>query len=144
MRKPLETSSTQAGPQLPSEPMGFFIRLFALVTDLLILFAFDSLLVFLFGRDIAVGIAWFAHAGYFTLFTALRGQTPGKMVFRIAVVTTADGEMGIARAAIREVMGKVVAFPLAPLLLGHFFCLFDDNKQSWFDKMVGTYVVKRT
>ncbi len=124
--------------------MGFFIRLLALATDLLILFAFDSLLVYLFGRDVAVGIAWVAHAAYFTLFTGLRGQTPGKMVFRITVVTTDGGDIGMARAAIREVIGKVVAFPLVPLLLGHFFCVFDEKKQSWFDKMVGTYVRKRT
>ncbi len=120
------------------------IRLFALVTDLLILGAVDSLLVFFLGRDVAVGIAWVVHMAYFTLFTGWRGQTPGKMVFRIAAVSTDGGNMGMARAAIREIMGKVVAFPLAPLLLGHFFCVFDENKQSWFDKMAGTYVVRRT
>ena len=124
--------------------MGFFIRLLALATDLLILFAFYALLDFLFVRIIVIAIALFAQAAYFTLFTALRGQTPGKMVFRIAVATTDGGKMGMAQAAIREVMGKVVAFSVWPLLLGHFFCLFDDHKQSWFDKMVGTYVVRRT
>ena len=123
--------------------MGFFIRLFALGTDMLILFPFYGLLDFLLDRNVAVVIALFTHTAYFTLFTAVRGQTPGKMVFRITAVTTADGEMDMARAAIREVMGKMVAFCLWPLLLGHFFCLFDDNKQSWFDKMVGTYVIKR-
>ena len=123
--------------------MGFFIRLFALAVDLLILFPFYYLLDLLLDRNVAVVIALFTHSAYFTLFMAFRGQTPGKMVFRITAVTTADGDMGMARAAIREVMGKMVAFCLWPLLLGHFFCVFDDNKQSWFDKMVGTYVVKK-
>ncbi len=78
-------------------------------------------------------------AAYYTLFTGLRGQTPGKMAVGIKVIREDGSLPGVGYAALRETIGKLVS-GLA-LLLGYLWVAFDTKKQGWHDKMAGTVVV---
>ena len=88
------------------------------------------------GRSLGglVGIAYFV---YFE--GSPSGQTFGKRVMNIRVVDTGTGQsIGYGRAAIRWVMRIVSTIPC---LLGYFWMLWDKEKQTWHDKVAGSYVV---
>jgi uncharacterized RDD family membrane protein YckC len=68
------------------------------------------------------------------------GQTLGKKIMRIQVVTL-DGQLpsfwkSIGRAIIGYGISSFV------FNLGFLWMLWDDQKQTWHDKLFGTYVVK--
>lgn len=77
---------------------------------------------------------------YEGLLIAFRnGQTIGKLAMGIRVIS-AGGQpvsvgMAFARAAMKIISGLV-------LLLGYLWMLWDPNKQTWHDKVAGTYVVR--
>lgn len=77
---------------------------------------------------------------YFTLFTGVFGQTPGKMALRLKVVNERGEIPGLGRAAIREIPGKLLSSLV--LSLGFLWIAFDSRKQGWHDKIAGTYVVR--
>ena len=69
------------------------------------------------------------------------GQTIGKLAMGIRVVSVGGQPvsvgMSFARAAMKIISGLV-------LLLGYLWMLWDPNKQTWHDKVAGTYVVRTT
>ena len=77
---------------------------------------------------------------YHWLFTGLKGQTPGKMVFRIKVVDAQGNQPTLKVAALREVLGKLISTVV--LCVGFLWIAFDDSKQGWHDKIANTYVIK--
>ena len=79
------------------------------------------------------------HVTYWVLFTGLTGRTPGKMVAGLRVVDAEGARPGIARAAMRELVGKFLAG--LPLWLGFVWAAFDGRRQGWHDKIADTYVV---
>ena len=76
---------------------------------------------------------------YYWLLTGIRGQTLGKMAVGIKVVNNQGNKPGLARAALRESIGKTISTLV--LLLGFFWVIWDSRKQAWHDKLSGTYVV---
>lgn len=76
---------------------------------------------------------------YFTVFVGWRGQTPGKMLFRLSIVRASGDEVGYGRAFVRWI-GQI----LSTLLLGIGFLMvaFSLKKQGLHDKLAGTYVVR--
>jgi len=76
---------------------------------------------------------------YYWLMTGLRGQTLGKMVVGIRVVNNRGTKPGLARAALRESIGKTISTVV--LFLGFFWVIWDDRAQGWHDKLASTYVV---
>ena len=121
------------------EYVGFWRRAGAILIDWAILFVVVILAAVTAGQGGLVQwlIIWMV---YFVLFTGLRGQTPGKQVWGIRVVT-GDGEIpGIGRAVMREVVGRIVSAIV--LLLGYIWVVFDSRKQGWHDKIGGTYVIR--
>lgn len=80
----------------------------------------------------------FIYAGY---FLTKKGATPGKQAMKIRVVKV-EGFRNITwlEAFLREVLGKVLSGLV--ILLGYIWYFFDDKKQTWHDKIAGTYVVK--
>jgi uncharacterized RDD family membrane protein YckC len=82
---------------------------------------------FLFGMTYQ---AWFLH---------WRGQTPGKMLLGIKVVTPEGGSLS---------WGKAIVRPLAEILsgclcfFGYFMVLWDKEKRALHDQLVGTRVIK--
>jgi len=76
---------------------------------------------------------------YYTVFTAVRGQTPGKMLLRIKVVNENDRTPGVGYVLLRETIGRLLA--TIPLYLGFLWIAWDGKKQGWHDKLAGTYVI---
>ena len=84
---------------------------------------------------------------YFYLIrpTAATGQTFGKRTLGIRVVNRDGDPPGLGRALIRYVLGFGVEVVLAYVLvgfLGLLWPLWDKDKQTWHDKIAGTYVVE--
>ena len=76
---------------------------------------------------------------YYGLMEGRTGQTLGKKALSVKVVDSYTGApIGVGRA-----IGRYFARFLSaiPCLLGYFWMLWDPNKQTWHDKMVGSYVV---
>lgn len=82
---------------------------------------------------------------YVWLFIGLKGQTPGKMLFRIRVVNEGGGIPGLKRAALRELLWKPILPILIPIVLFSSAMPFSFGPPptlNWNDKVAGTYVVK--
>jgi uncharacterized RDD family membrane protein YckC len=75
---------------------------------------------------------------YFALFWTLGGQTPGQYLMGVRVVRVDGKRLNFGRALLRWV-GLIVS--LFPLGLGYLWCLWDDRRQIFADKMARTVVV---
>lgn len=86
----------------------------------------------------AIGTAALLYAVfYYVFFWSLTGQTPGKAVLGLRVVTTKGERISPLRAALRF-CGYIVS--AVPLFLGFIWILLDNRRQGWHDKIAGTYV----
>jgi uncharacterized RDD family membrane protein YckC len=118
---------------------GFWPRFGALIVDSLILAIPVYVLGYLptsLGYALSVGLS----ATYFTWFEGGEtGQTPGKRLFGIRVVSIEDGgPLGFGRGFVRWI-GRYVS-SLA-LLIGYLWMLWDAERQCWHDKMARAVVV---
>lgn len=94
-----------------------------------------------FGGIALTFVAWTLYAG---LMNGLKGQTLGKMALGIRVVRRDTGALlgaplGLARAALHDVMWQLCCFPG---LLDSLWPLWDKERQSLHDKAVGSVVVR--
>lgn len=76
--------------------------------------------------------------GYHVFFWSLTGQTPGKFMLGLRVVTTKGKKVNPLRALFRFFGYLVSAITLC---LGFAWILVDDYRQGWHDKISGTYVI---
>lgn len=76
---------------------------------------------------------------YYWVPTALSGQTLGKRLVGIKVVDAEGRPPGYARAAMREVVGKLLSALL--LYLGYLVALFHPERRALHDLVGGTWVV---
>jgi len=76
---------------------------------------------------------------YNTYLISHGGQTLGKKLMKIKVLTVSGYEVDGSKAFLREFLGKGV---MGMLVIGYFWMLFDKRKQCWQDKMADTVVVK--
>jgi uncharacterized RDD family membrane protein YckC len=145
------------GQATAGEYAGFVSRLVAYVVDLAILGAVAAIVLivtsFLEGfvprtgtvaritslllaaSAIAVNIG--IYFGYEVGFVVLAGQTPGKRLMGVRVVST-DGGPVRPGMAFRRVIGLWLAWIL---LLGYLMVLIDDRRQGLQDKLANTFVV---
>jgi len=79
------------------------------------------------------------EAAYFTYFYGYTGQTIGKMVCGLKVVSTEGGLIGYRRAFLRWI-GYQISFYI--FFFGFFWIALDPNKQGWHDKIARTFVIK--
>ena len=75
---------------------------------------------------------------YFIFFFSTTGQTVGKSLMGLRVVTTDGLRMGVKRSFIRTLC---YAISLAPLGLGFLWVLGEDRRKAWHDKIAHTYVL---
>jgi predicted Zn finger-like uncharacterized protein len=150
----LRDASDPAPRLLPKA--GFWIRVVAYVLDFLLLWTVEYLLSLLIGLTVGLlglsaegdpsieVVIWLFSAalsiGYAVFFTGYCGQTPGKMALRIKVIRTDGSPLGYGRAALREVLGKLISGIL--LGIGYLMVAFDSQKQGLHDKIADTYVIK--
>ena len=76
--------------------------------------------------------------GYFLFFFTITGQTIGKRVLGLRVVTASGGRLSLGRAALR-LAGYVLS--AAPLYLGFLAMLVDDRRRTWHDRIAGSAVI---
>ena len=75
---------------------------------------------------------------YFIFFFSTTGQTVGKAIMGLRVVTTDGKRMGVKRSFIRTLC---YTLSLAPLGLGFLWVLGEDRRKAWHDKFARTYVL---
>ena len=76
---------------------------------------------------------------YYGLMEGRTGQTVGKRALSVKVVDARTGTpIGVGRAIGRH-FAKILS--AIPCFLGYLWMLWDPQKQTWHDKMVGSYVV---
>ncbi len=121
-----------------TEYAGLGIRAIAYLIDFLLVNIMG--VVILITVDPSGLIAYGAAISYWVLFTGLRGQTPGKMVMGLHVVRPGRPVPGIGPALARETLGKLMS--VLSLGLGYAWAGWDPRKQTWHDKLAGTYVVR--
>ena len=75
---------------------------------------------------------------YFVFFFSTTGQTVGKAVMGLRVVTVDGQRLGVKRSFIRTLCYTI---SLAPLGLGFLWVLGEDRRKTWHDKIARTYVL---
>jgi uncharacterized RDD family membrane protein YckC len=81
---------------------------------------------------------------YWWLMVGRWGQTLGKMALGEKVVRAEDaGPVGYARAFGRMATQSLLGLFVVPLFIAYLWPLWDRRKQTLYDKMVGTIVVRR-
>jgi uncharacterized RDD family membrane protein YckC len=130
---------------------GAFSRLVAAVIDYAILLSIDAVVVYFTLRMVSAELdAWtilpkvplvlflaLIKAGYFGMFTAMGGQTIGKMATRIRVVTEDGHTLGAAQSMTRTLAGAVTALTLG---LGFLPALGGEHR-ALHDRLARTRVV---
>jgi uncharacterized RDD family membrane protein YckC len=76
---------------------------------------------------------------YYIVAISRWGQTLGALAMSLKVVHPDGSLLSPARAAVRWI-GSIVS--AIPFLLGYFWMIWDNRKQTWHDKMAGSVVVK--
>jgi len=142
-----------AGPSGPRA--GFGKRLVAALIDGILLSIVGYIIGSILGQDVTTvedGTAIYALDGpaaglslvlqlayYVSLEGGRAGATLGKKAMGIRVIDArAGGSIGYGRAFIRWI-GRFVS--ALPCLLGYFWMLWDNNKQTWHDKFANAIVV---
>lgn len=133
---------------------GFFVRLVAYVIDSLIALLAVGIIKFPFSIVAASGVSFlnanfiFHHsfldvlgyvgvAAYFVLLTYFSHSTPGKMLFRLEVVTK-TGEWTFLNVLYRETVGRFLS---SILCIGYLAVLVTQDKQGFHDMLCDTNVV---
>ncbi|TSB48060.1 RDD family protein [Alkalicoccobacillus porphyridii] len=137
---------------------GFWVRLWAFLLDLIVVFSIQSIFInswFLFLPDGFQSIGIFAtqtflYAGtffvYFALMTKFYGKTVGKMVLGIKVVSSEGESLNWKQILFREgivrLMYHVVIFGIPYLFLWlYLFVAFVPAKKGLHDLVADTYVI---
>jgi len=125
------------------------IRLFAAGVDSIIIGVILTILILILGWifglllviDIIIRLYYielvFAMI-YTVVFWGWRGQTPGKMLFRIKIVKTDGSPIDYGTALVRYIAYYVSGILL---LIGFLWVLWDRRKQGLHDKIAGTVVI---
>ncbi len=144
-------AQSEAAVAAPFQPMpaaasqllaGFWRRFGAAAIDTVITFAFamvgivEQLGIYMVGALPWLVVVW----AYYVILTGIRGQTFGKMALGIKVVDVNGNIPGLGRAALREIVGKIISTLV--FWLGFLWTIWDPNKQGWHDKLASTYVIR--
>jgi uncharacterized RDD family membrane protein YckC len=131
----------QTHSALTTERSGFWRRFAAALIDGIALGVVSGILRAILGNGGGEGLGLVISLGYYTYFHGKTGQTPGDAVMSIRVVDLRDGTgapIGYGRALGRALMSIVSA---VVLLIGYLWMIWDSEKQTWHDKVVGSVVV---
>jgi len=87
-------------------------------------------------------VAFAIHFVYFGYFWSKRGQSPGKMLMNIEVLKQDGSMMSFFEAGLRGTFG----YWLSSLIfyIGFLWALFDENGETWHDKILSTQVVYKS
>jgi uncharacterized RDD family membrane protein YckC len=122
------------------ETAGFPERLVAYIIDLIILVIPFIIISLLLPTVLYIIVALVIGVGYFVYFWTSSGQTIGKMVMGLKVVSAESGDLLDPGTAVLRYVGYIVSS--IPIYLGFFWVLWDPNKEGWHDKIAKTRVIK--
>jgi uncharacterized RDD family membrane protein YckC len=111
---------------------GFWIRVAASLLDAILISVAAAM----------IHLAWLfllLFAAYCIVLWALKGTTIGGIICGLKLVRLDDRPVDWTVAIVRGLAGFL---SLAVLGLGFMWVAFDDEKQSWHDKIAGTTIVK--
>jgi len=77
-------------------------------------------------------------AAYYIFFWTLVGQTPGKLLLGLRVVSRSGRPITFWQA-LRRYVGYFIS--AVAIYIGYLWILIDNRRQGWHDKLAGTYVV---
>ncbi len=92
--------------------------------------------VLLLGLGLLLNVSF--YVGYFIFFWMLVGQTPGKMLMGVRVVSVNARPLSFGQA-IKRLLGYYLS--MLPFFMGFFWILVSDSRQGWHDKIARTYVI---
>ena len=119
-------------------------RFVAYLLDSILLAILYGILYAAIGRGVAYGLTLLLGLAYFAYFEgSASGQTPGKRALGIRVYdfgagAGGGGGIGFGRGIIRYI-GRLISG--IPCFLGYLWMLWDNEKQTWHDKLASTVVV---
>lgn len=139
---------------------GFITRFFAFVIDIFIIVAVTTisalvfaLIISFFGltpgenstSSLQTFLLWLAltinlvlYFGYFIFFWMTSGQTPGKGLMGIRVISMDGRPLTFFQAVVRLIGYWISALAF---FLGFLWITIDDQRQGWHDTMARTYVI---
>ncbi|MDD2763056.1 MAG: RDD family protein [Opitutaceae bacterium] len=132
-------------PAMPAPPIvsaatlpraGFWVRTGAVMVDLILCCLVVKLVPW---GHFSVGLCLLLLAAYGAALWKLRGTTVGGSIFHLKVVRLDGRPLDWTTTIVRALS---CFLSLAVVGLGFLWVAFDDEKQSWHDKIAGTVVVK--
>lgn len=132
--------------------VGFWPRAGAMIMDsiILMILTYPILLIFygteyfskteMFLGPVDVIVNYIFPIVWILGFWTYRQATPGKMIINAKIVDAKTG----GKPSTGQFVGRYFAYILSalPLGLGYFWAAWDPKKQTWHDKLSGTYVVR--
>ena len=152
----LERLTRPRDPDSETDQAGLATRSVAAGIDLALLFAAYSLISSvlasltsaIFGQPISLAgivilslLGVIVGGGFFAVFWALAGQTPGMRFLSIRLMHHGSPEITFG-CAVRRALALILA--LLPLGLGYFAIVRDPLRRGWHDRMARTHVVYDT
>ncbi len=140
---------------------GFWLRLAAVIIDVIILIAVMRVIFGFWGMATGAGflgspaadpfievtggtsligaVVWFLIVvAYFPCFWGWRGQTPGKTVMKIRITRFDGSHIGWSGAVMRFLSYIISLISL----IGIIWIAFDDRRQGFHDKIADTFVIR--
>lgn len=120
----------------------FLRRFFALLVDSLFILIVMIPFMFIIGFDNEETlnlIVLVIYLIYYVFSTYKWGATFGKKLLKLKVVDVNYQSPSLLKVILRETVGRILSGLV--FNLGYLWVIWDKNKQSWHDKIAGTYVV---
>lgn len=127
----------------------FGLRAFAFIVDMLVIGAINKILINIvgtnldyeiYGIEMAEIFRWIVTILYFVIISLVtKGQTLGKMIVGIRVVSLTSDKLDLGQILIREIAGRLIQNTIMILYL---LPIFTPKNQSLIDFFVDTAVVK--
>jgi uncharacterized RDD family membrane protein YckC len=138
---PVVTPLVSAAPPVVSAAtlprVGFWLRLAASVLDAVLVGIVCGMISSIWHRFASAYLLWFVV--YCVGMWALKGTTIGGIICGLKVVRLDDRPLDWGVAIVRA-LGGFLSLVVAGL--GFIWVAFDDERQSWHDKIAGTTIVK--
>ena len=118
----------------------FGVRLVAWLVDAVIIGVPTFILAMILPLPLVWLLALVAGIAYQVYFWTSTGQTPGKMLMGLKVVSAETGELLDTGGAAIRYIGYIVSG--IPIYLGFLWVIWDPKHEGWHDKIAKTKVIR--